>query len=118
MTQAKVEIFIDLSKYTNVYADKLAQRVNVAVRNLAKSKVRIDSTRLRNSIRTDKLGEGHYITLAEAPYALAQEYGRPDLPQYGFTPYMRPAAILAGSSENMIKFAAEANEAAIRSSKK
>lgn len=98
-----VDINLDLKKYGAVIADKVAQLVNADVKNKARGKVRVRSGRLRNSIRVDKLGAGNYITLAETPYALAQEYGRPDLPNYGFTPYMRPAAHEAGQEGNINK---------------
>lgn len=32
-----------------------------------------------------------YAIESNLPYALAQEYGRPDLPRYRYTPYMGPA---------------------------
>lgn len=87
-----VEVYLDLSRYADILSDKLAQRVNVELRIIAKRKVAVDTGNLRNAIRTEGLGNGNYRTLAETPYAAAQEYGRPDLKKYTFTPYMRPAA--------------------------
>lgn len=118
MAQAKVEIFLDLGKYSRVMADKLAQRVNVEVRNRARYHVAVDTSRLRNSIRTEKLGSGHYQTLSETPYSLAQEFGRPDLPRYTFTPYMRPAAQEAVEPGKLKQFVSEAEEAAMMRAKK
>lgn len=112
MARAKVEIFLDLAKYSEVMADKLAQRVNVEVRNQARGNVAVDTGKLRNTILTEKLGPGRYQTFAETPYALAQEFGRPDLPRYTFTPYMRPAAQEATESGKLKQFVTEAEEAA------
>lgn len=95
MAKAEVKIFLNLEKYTDVLADTVAQRVNTEVAVQAKKNVRTDTHRLQNSIRTDKISDQHYETSANAPHALAQEFGRPDLNDYGYTPYMRPAAVKA-----------------------
>jgi hypothetical protein len=92
MAKAGVEIKIDLSQYSSVLADKTAQLVATKVRILAKKFVAVDTGNLRNLIRVDKIEEANYEISVEAEYALAQEYGRPDLKNYTFTPYMRPAA--------------------------
>ena len=91
MATAGVEFKLDLSKYTNIMTDKIAQGVVVTIRNKAKKNVRVDKGDLRNSIQSIKIANGMYEVFAQAPYAAAQEWGRPDLPKYGFTPYMRPA---------------------------
>ncbi len=62
------------------------------IRNEARKLVRLDTTQLRNSIRFDMFGNDRGEVSANTPYAAAQEWGRPDLPRYGFTPYMRPSA--------------------------
>jgi hypothetical protein len=113
-----VEIFLDISEYTTVYADKFAQAINADVKNFARAKVAVKTSRLRNSIRIDKLGPASYQTVAQTPYAAAQEYGRPDLATYTFTPYMRPAAIKAGAKSNLDKRAIQASDAAERIAKK
>jgi hypothetical protein len=122
--QARVEIHLSLTKYTTVYADKLAQRVNVAVRIFAKQFVAVgkgpDGGRLRNSIQSIKLGFGEYQTFAATPYAAAQEYGLAPYgkPNYTFTPYMRPAADKASSNANLTQYSNEASDAAARIAKK
>jgi len=57
----------------------------------AKRLVRVDTGRLRNSIDTIRQPLIRYIG-SSVVYAAAQEFGRPDLPHYGYTPYLRPAA--------------------------
>lgn len=117
-SNVKTEIYIDLPEYAKHLADKVAQLANVDVRIRAKQKVRRRSYRLLNSIRTEKLGFCSYQTVAETPYAAAQEYGRPDLPRYGFTPFMRPAAQEVGSQENIQKYLKQAEESAKMAAKK
>jgi len=117
-SSVKSEIYIDLPEYAIHLADKVAQLANVEVRNLAKQKVRRRSKRLLNAIRTEKIGYASYQTVAETPYAAAQEYGRPDLPRYGFTPYMRPSAQEAGTPEKIQKYLKQAEEAAKMKAKK
>jgi hypothetical protein len=90
-----VEIFIDLPNYIEEFTDTFARYIGGQVVKNARSNVAIDTSALHNSIRLDELGENNYMAVAEMPYALAQEYGRPDLANYTFTPYMRPAAIQA-----------------------
>jgi len=107
MATVAVEIKIDLGKYTSVMADKIAQGIAVDIRNKAKKKVRVDKGDLRNSIQAIKIASGSYEVFAQAPYAAAQEFGRPDLPKYGYTPYMRPAAEQAISNLDKIVEKAE-----------
>lgn len=82
----------DFVRFVNVFADRIGQRVAVEVRKRARAIVRVDTRELRNSIRVENLGNGVREVSSNTDYAAAQEYGRPDLPRYGFTPYMRPAA--------------------------
>lgn len=115
--KARIELYLDFTKYNTVLSDRSAQLVAVDVRNLARKNVRVKSGRLRNSIRTDGLGFATYVTIAETPYALAQEYGRPDLAQYGFTPYMRPASKEATSKSRLQKSVDAASQAALNVSR-
>lgn len=63
----------------------------------AKHYVRVDSGNLQSKIdvvepaHTDGDGASGQFGVEGVPYALAQEFGRPDLPRYGHTPYLRPA---------------------------
>lgn len=54
-----------------------------------------DTNTLDNSIHVRKVSDAHYEVVANAPYAVAQEYGTADgrLPE---RPYMRPAAAVHG----------------------
>lgn len=82
----------DFGRFVDVFADKLGQSVAITARNEARRNARVDTGNLRNSIRADKTGESEREVSANTEYAAAQEWGRPDLPNYGFTPYMRPGA--------------------------
>jgi hypothetical protein len=108
----KIETFINVKKYVIAYADTTAQLVNVSVRRFARKYVRKDTKALMNNIQTSKVSDQRYMTYTDLPYSLAQEYGRPDLMMYGFTPYMGPAAAEAGSQQNIYTCAMQAEEAA------
>ena len=78
---------------TVVHRDKIEGALDkgaLRVERDAKRLVRVDTGRLRASIDTLKepltrrIGSG-------VVYAAAQEFGRSDLPHYGYTPYLRPA---------------------------
>lgn len=56
----------------------------------AKRLVRVDTGLLKNSINTIKKHLERSIG-SNKEYALAQEFGRPDMQGYGYTPYLRPA---------------------------
>ena len=58
----------------------------------AKRLVRVDTGRLKNSINILKRGRFARSIGTSVEYAAAQEFGRPDMPRYGYTPYLRPAA--------------------------
>ena len=73
--------------------EKLEQALDMAalvVEKAAKGYVRRDTSRLYSSINikrsklTRKIG-------TSVVYAAAQEFGRGDIPRYGYTPYLRPA---------------------------
>lgn len=131
----ETKIYIDLKIFSEELADKVAQGLNTRVRIFAKQNVAVDSGDLRDSIRTSGTG-GRYQTIAggvmgtDRPskyrknkkarmiaYALAQEFGRPDLPRYTFTPYMRPAAMQASEPGVVNEVLREATDAALRKSK-
>lgn len=90
---------LDMVKYTREFTRLTIQLTGTAIRNKAREIVRVghDPTTgqatgdLRNSIRFDLLSRERGEVSANQPYAAAQEWGRPDLARYGFTPYMRPA---------------------------
>ena len=87
--------------------DKLTQRLNTVVtpskletaldqaalliEGDAKKIVRVDTGLLRSSIGVIKQPKTRYIGSSKV-YAAAQEFGRPDMSSYGYTPYLRPAA--------------------------
>jgi len=86
------DVRFDFAKFTREFADRIGWYTGVTVRAFARATVRVDTSTLRNSIQLDQVSEGVNEVSANTEYAAAQEYGRPDMPNYGFTPYMRPAA--------------------------
>ena len=122
-----VDIYMDMSVYLETLSDKFAQGINTRVRRFAKEFVAHPSAEhpystghLRDNIMTDSSGIGEYETyvdLASVPYAAAQEWGRPDLPNYTFTPYMRPAAEKASTKGVQSEVFEEAKDAAERAAK-
>jgi hypothetical protein len=86
------DVRFDFKGFADAFADEVGAFTAVTVRKAARETVRVKNGDLRNSIRAEKVGEGEREVSANTEYAAAQEYGRPDLPNYGFTPYMRPAA--------------------------
>jgi hypothetical protein len=127
-SSGKVEIYLNLPDFSDAFSKVLAQSIAANITREAKQTfvaVSTDITRppingmtqphgqLRNSIKT--IGyEGSYASIAETPYAAAQEFGRPDLSNYTFHPYMRPASYLATSSENIRKSCDSAWQGAIK----
>lgn len=68
-----------------------------AAKGEAENRVRILSGNLQSKIEVvepahvDGDGASGKFGVEGVPYAMAQEKGRPDLPRYGFTPYLRPS---------------------------
>jgi phage gpG-like protein len=79
----------------------------ILVENDAKRIVRVDTGVLRASINTISQPLIRYIGSSK-DYAAAQEFGRPDLPRYGYTPYLRPA--LEKNTQNIIMLIKKAIE--------
>ena len=73
----------------------------------AKRLVRVDTGRLKNSVDTIRRPLERSIG-SSVQYAAAQEYGRVDLPRYGYTPYLRPA--LRKNKQSINRLIAEALE--------
>lgn len=86
------DVRFDFGKFAQKFAESVGQLTGVTIRKFARETVRVYTSRLRNLILLEKFGPGEFEVSANTEYAAAQEYGRPDLPNYGFTPYMRPAA--------------------------
>jgi hypothetical protein len=86
-------VFIDASKFVEIYADAYIKSVATSVETLAAKKVRVDTGFLKNSILNKQVERFNYIIESQAPYALAQEFGLGPRgkPSYRFTPYMMPA---------------------------
>jgi len=102
---------LDFGRYVDILEDRTVWITANEIRKLAKEKVRKDKRNLENSIIATDLGDGMEVS-ANTEYAAAQEWGRPDLPQYGFTPYMRPAVKEAAAK--IPEFARRAAEIAAR----
>jgi hypothetical protein len=82
----------DFVRFTRELEDRVGWYTGIEARKSARANVRVDTGQLRNSIQLDKVSSDRHEVSANTDYAAAQEWGRPDLPNYGFTPYMRPAA--------------------------
>jgi hypothetical protein len=84
----------NFERYAIGFTRRVVQGVAAAAANAARRFVRVDTGTLRSSISTDTRASTPFEAevSAETEYAAAQEYGRPDLPRYGYTPYMRPGA--------------------------
>lgn len=70
--------------------EKALTKAGFLVEADAKRLVRVDKGRLKASIDVIKKPLERDIG-SSVQYAAAQEFGRPDLKSYGFTPYLRPA---------------------------
>ena len=103
-----VERELDLVGFAEDVGRQMVVLLSADVNNFARRNVRVDTGRLRNSIRTDIISRDERQVSAETPYAAAQEFGRPDIPNYGFTPYARPAAREATTDQNLRRRADEA----------
>lgn len=121
MAKIKVQINLNMKKYGLTFADRMAQLAAAEVVTKAREYVAHPSSQhpysqgdLRNSIKQIREGFAKYLPYAETEYARAQEWGRPDLPNYTFTPYMRPAAAWAKQAAQMQKYITRAEEAALR----
>lgn len=115
---ANVEILLNLADYGRDLSDNIAQRVGADVVRRAKRLVAVGETKkLRNSIRLDRVSFAFYEVISDLPYTLAQEYGRPDLEKYTFTPFLRPAAFQAGQPGNIAVITINAHKDALRENK-
>ena len=89
---SRVELYINLKGLAPDIAHNVAAAIAAKVTNLAKATVRTDTHTLQNMIQRVPVSKGHFMVIADTEYATAQEWGRPDLNSYGYTPYMRPSA--------------------------
>lgn len=86
------DVSFDFAEFARSFGNAIGHLTGVTVRKEAKATVRKKSHDLETSILLERVGDGAIEVSANTEYAAAQEYGRPDLPNYGYTPYMRPAA--------------------------
>lgn len=77
---------------TTEKVERALDRGAMYVEKDAKRLVRVDTGRLRASINSIKPRPLMRMIGTNVKYAAAQEFGRPDLASYGYTPYLRPAA--------------------------
>lgn len=89
---SRVQIFVDLRLLAPEFASNISQAIAGKIKNLARGKVRIDTRNLQNTIQSIGVTRTRFIVVADTEYASAQEWGRPDLDSYGFTPYMEPSS--------------------------
>jgi hypothetical protein len=97
-------------------AEEVVKRTVEKAATIAKQFVRVDLGNLKGSITPESRGTNGVI-YSESDYSLAQEFGMPGgrnnqventVPAgggngYTFSPYMRPAATIAGSQEEVDK---------------
>jgi hypothetical protein len=83
-------------------AEEVVKRTVEKAATIAKQFVRVDLGNLRGSITPATSGLTGDV-YSESDYSLAQEFGDPSKSNYGFTPYLRPAATIAGSQEEVDK---------------
>lgn len=117
MSKIETKININLKKYGLAFADRLAQLAAAEAKNKAQEIVAKESTALVSSIKIIREHAAGYMVYSETEYAAAQEWGLPDVPNYTFTPYMRPAASWAEQPAQMQKYITRAEEAALRIAK-
>jgi hypothetical protein len=126
-----IEIYLDIAQYVAEFGDKFIQLLAAGIVNDARRYVAVSTSatrpptkkepnpphgQLRNTIHQTK-EEGIRKVIAGnelTPYAAAQEYGlaKYGKPNYTFTPYMRPAAASATTSDRMQMYAKDAENAA------
>lgn len=89
----------------------LTRSINI-VQTDAKNTVRKRTTNLEQSI-VKAVDTSNLTATAStnSKYAFAQEFGRPDLKQYSFTPYMRPA--LNNNKDKILKIFEDEEKKAI-----
>lgn len=102
----------DFVKFLREFEDQLNHRAASHIVNKAVSFVRVDTGNLRNSITLDRVRNDLREVWTNEVYARVQEYGHPLYPNYGFTPYMRPAA--RDARQNIVEIAREAAKEALR----
>jgi phage gpG-like protein len=84
-----------LLKLSKTYNSRVQQEVAksaLRIESTAKQLVRVDLGRLRSSIAPSYASDGLTASVGtNVEYALAQEFGDPSKPSYGYTPYLGPA---------------------------
>jgi hypothetical protein len=103
-----VSVSIDFNTFGSDLSGLIAQKVAAKIFRIARSRVRVKTRELQNSIKNIGITRQHFIVVSETPYAAAQEWGRTDIPKYGYTPYMTPAAEEAASNESLSQICDEA----------
>lgn len=112
----RVSIRLELKNIPTEVAEEVVKRTVEKAATYAKDYVRVDLGNLRSSIQSKSEGISGEIW-SDADYSLAQEYGMPDqvnnevkktVPAgggsgYTYSPYMRPAATVAGSQKEVDK---------------
>jgi hypothetical protein len=98
----KIELFVDLSIFSNTLADLIGQATSRGIVNTIKKRNKPrDTGNLMDSVRNERLSRTHYLVTTDLPYSKAQERGRPDLKNYTYTPYMEPGALSGTTGAKM-----------------
>jgi hypothetical protein len=117
MAKVGVIKIIKLPVYSKEIARIMAPAVAFDIKSRASRIARKAFGTLRASIQVQKLSADHWEVYSSLAYAAAQEWGRPDLKNYGFTPYMRPATDDTTSQGNLNRLVKEAEKVARSRSK-
>ena len=112
-----VKFNYNMAVYTREFGRLFVQGIGTEIRIEARKLVRVKSHDLQGSIRFDLISYSRGEVSANTPYAAAQEWGLAPFgkPNYGFTPYMRPAA--AQVMKRLRAIAKEASATALRLAK-
>jgi hypothetical protein len=97
-----VTINMRLKNIPDEVAEEVVKRTVEKASTIAKQFVRVDLGNLKGSITPQTEGLKGEV-YSESDYSLTQEFGDPSKPNYGFTPYLRPAASVAGSQAEVDK---------------
>lgn len=111
----RIELFIDFEVLSMSFTDFLGQSTTKGIVNTIKKRNKPrDTGDLMDSIRDERISFNQYEVSTDLPYSAAQEYGRPDLQNYTYTPYMEPGAVSGTAGSEMNKYSLDAMQAAQR----
>lgn len=113
----KIKRFHDLKVFADILVDLTGQATTRGIVNTIKkrNKPRLTGD-LMDEIKEERISAIKYDIISELPYSAAQEFGRPDLQKYTYTPYMEPGALNGTTASKMNTYTTDAaNGAKVRS---